>query len=129
MATEIFTNPITLLLDKRSGTLNVPIGSWTTVGEINATQAAGTYEFWISLTLTQSNNNDTALVQFSGNGGSTWNTFNWKSNSANQTEAAVYGYPLIHAGGTFHGMLQVQADTGTTQLDVDFSDIWLKRIN
>ena len=116
--------------DTRTNILDVPEEpAWATISELQVTPPTGSkYLIIISSTFTLADINDSALVQFSVDGGLNWELFSREAKDKTDRQALTYVFPRDMDGSEFHIIIQASKTTGAAQMDMLFSNLVMQRI-
>ena len=119
---------LTYDFNKASDVLNVPETYTPVVSMVTPSRVAGTYEFGVSLTYNFDVANRSVFMRFSTDGGVTWNESSAEPKDTTDDEPHVYLFPYVYAGGILDAQLEMRKQDATGVLNVNFADLWFKRV-
>ena len=118
---------LTVDVNSVADVLDVP-DVFTDIGQLSVERPAGLYEMKISFTWLYDRTNNSANYRFSTDNGVTWHEFLLGHVDSVSVTPTGYDFPYDHPGGLLQLRSQIRKETAGGQLDVQFADVWFKRI-
>jgi len=97
------------------------------VALITDNRDAGTYEVSFSLTFNYSTTNRSAFVQWTIDGGTSWEIFSVEPKDATDTKSSHYAFPITHGGGALDLRLMGKCEQNGDTLTIHYANITLDR--
>ncbi len=99
---------------------------WTRILTMPYDLPAGVYEVGFSVEWISDVADQTFYVRVSRNAGSSWRAYSKKNTDTTQYQTFFYQYPTSQSAGASTTYVEVKSETGVS--DVEFADVWVRRV-
>ena len=115
-------------ITKVSGVTDIP-DTWQPLASVSLTALEmGTYEYGLSISGSMGDRQESAHIRFSSDNGTNWVVFSREAKDLGDTLEWTYQYFKVGASGTLTMQIEAKKDTGGSQYDISYADVWIKRV-